>query len=178
MFSGVTVYNCSDGVRIEGAIPKVSRVIELPREVLDRPRLLAALKAGLAGFDRAELASICNAGFAKARDEGVLERLIDSLTAAESGDLADLDWAHEIFRLLRAEIAERSLIASFVKGSVIMILGCALWYDRRLSDRTQFAAFRRIALQEAIAALKDFRGRIERIFEDAGQVLKAPEARP
>ncbi|MDJ0982748.1 MAG: DUF115 domain-containing protein [Kiloniellales bacterium] len=178
MFSGVTVYNCSDGVRIEGAIPKVSRVIELPREVLDRPRLLAALKAGLAGFDRAELASICNAGFAKARDEAVLERLIDCLTAAEAGDLAELEWAHEIFRLLRAETAERSLIASFVKGSVIMILGCALWYDRRLSDRTQFAAFRRIALQEAIAALKDFRGRIERIFEDAEKVLKAPEARP
>ena len=178
MFVGVTVYNCSDGVRIEGAIPKVSRAIELPGVALDRARLMTALEAGLAGFDRAELASICNAGFAKARDEAVLERLIDCLTAAEAGDLAELEWAHEIFRLLRAETAERSLIASFVKGSVIMILGCALWYDRRLSDRAQQAGFRRIALQEALAALREFRGRIERIFEDAGQVLKAPEARP
>ena len=76
----------------------------------------------------------------------------------------------EVFRLLRAE--SRRMIASFVKGSVIMILGCALWYDKRLSDRTQLAAFRRIVLQEAIAALEDFRGRIDRIFEDAEQSLK------
>ena len=56
-----------------------------------------------------------------------------------------------------------------------MILGCALWYDRRLCDRTQQASFRRIALQEALAALNDFRGRIERIFADAEESLKAPE---
>ncbi len=175
MFTGLTVYNCSDGVRIEGATPKVSRAIELPGEPLDRARLRAALAAGLAGFERDRLASICRAGIAKAREGAVLDRLIDCLRAAEAGDLAETEWVHEVFRLLRAEAAERSLVGSFVKGSVIMILGCALWYDKRLSDRSQLGAYRRIALQEAIAALEDFRGRLDRIFEDAEGSL-APAA--
>ncbi len=175
MFVGLSVYNCSDGVRIEGATPKVSRAIELPRSPLDRARLQADLAAGLAGFERDRLAAICRDGIARAREEAVLERLIACLRAAEAGDLAETEWVHEVFRLLRAEAAERSLIASFVKGSVTMILGCALWYDKRLSDRSQLAAFRRIALQEAVAALEDFRARIAEVFEDAERRL-APAA--
>ena len=171
MFVGISVYNCSDGVRIEGALPKVSRAIALPEQPLDRAALLRRLAAGLAGFDKAELASTCQAGIAKARGDAVLERLIACLRAAEAGDLEDGEWVYEVFRLLRAETAARTLTGSFVKGSVLMILGCALWYDKRLSDRAQLAAFRRIALQEAIAALEEFRGRIDRIFAEAERVL-------
>lgn len=175
-FVGITVYNCSDGVRIDGALPKVSRAIELPGQILDRATLLAGLKAGLAGFDRAGLASICRGSIVKAREDAVLERLVACLRAAEAGDLADVEWVHEAFRLLRAETAARSLTGSFVKGSVSMILGCALWYDKRLSDRTQLAAFRRIALQEAIVALEAFRGRIDRIFAEAERTLGSDAA--
>ncbi|MDJ0944116.1 MAG: DUF115 domain-containing protein [Kiloniellales bacterium] len=176
MYAGITVYNCSDGVRIEGAIPKVSRAIELPGRPLDRAALLRGVETGLAGFDKAGLASICGAGLARAREDSVVERLIACLRAAEAGDLEDGEWVYEVFRLLRAETAARSLTGSFVKGSVTMILGCALWYDKRLRDRSQLGAFRRIALQEAIAALEDFRSRLDRIFADAERVLTASEA--
>lgn len=175
MFQGVTVCNCSDGVRIDGAIPKVSRAIELPPEPLDRGRLLAQVEAGFTRMDRAAIAGACLDRIAAAREEGLIDRLLQLLEAATAAeDQADVEWAYEAFALLDAEDKGQSLVRSFVHGSLQMILGCALWYDRRIQDPGQRAAFRRIALQEAVAGLRTFRDRLREALDESEKVLTQP----
>ena len=98
--------------------------------------------------------------------------------AAAAAEPPGTAWVHEAAALLRSEAEGRSLIGAYIKGSLLLILGCALWYDRRLVDPEQRDAYRRLALTEILVSLRDFEGRLERLFSEAESTLSGVEAAP
>lgn len=178
-FTGMSVYNCSDGVRIAGAIPKVSRAIQLPDHALDRAVLLQEVEAGLAHLKGERLAAACRSGIAAARQEALIPRLLEVFEAAQAAAAQpETEWVHEAAALLRSEAEGRSLIGAYIQGSLLLILGCALWYDRRLVEPQQRDAYRRLALAEILVSLRDFEGRLERLFSEAESTLSGVEEAP
>ncbi len=175
-FSGIEVYNCSDGVRIEGAIPKVSRAIELPEAPLDRERFLAELDRGLAHLPGERLAAGCRPRFAELQDGEVFRSILAVFEAAlAESDLNEKRWILDVFDILADEAQAHSVGAAFIRGSMITILGCANWYDRRVVDPERRDACRRIFLEEAKVAILNFDARLQVLLEEVEAKLSSAE---
>jgi len=144
----VRVYNCSDGARIEGALPKVSRAIALPDTAVAKTQLKQEIAAGLTRCNLTIASKLWDEQgqiSATARTWARIEEVLEQAAAAPDPDLA---WVHRLYRIVSDEQERNPFMASFVFGTVTVSLGCTCWYDRRIVDPEQRRAFRRVAIDE------------------------------
>ncbi len=155
---GLRVYNCSDGARIAGALPKVARAVALGAQPLDRAALRATIAQGLRRYDLDRLRGAWGEQDIRAQSEALfraLERILDR--AAEETE-PGIDWIHEIFEAVRPDNPANSALTAYLSGTLSICVGCTNWYDRRIAAPADRARYRRIAVEEfrvLVAALKD-----------------------
>lgn len=169
----VRVYNCSDGARIEGAIPKVSRAIELPEAAVDKARLRQEVAAGL---------TRCNLRIARklwdeqdqitatARTWARIQAVLQEAAAASEPDLG---WVHRIYRIVKDEQDRNAFMAAFVFGTVTISLGCMCWYDRRIVDPEERRAFRGIAVSEFQVLVANMKRMLDELLGETAAQLPA-----
>jgi hypothetical protein len=87
--SGLTVFNCSDGARIEGAKPLVPRSVRFPHGVLDRARIQAAIAQAHVRYPPGAFLDGRSLAPARAEARRFFADLDAALAAAAAGD-ADL----------------------------------------------------------------------------------------
>ena len=147
-FSEVRVYNCSDGARIEGAMPKVSRAIELKNGPVDRERLLADLDRGMTRCQPELWSKLWHEAEVREVGRAVLERFDRARAGLTESDDASADWLQGLCGAIDALNALSSPNKPFMLGTMTLAVGYASWYDRRIRDPEQRRAYRRIVAEE------------------------------
>jgi hypothetical protein len=164
------IVNCSDGARIAGTIPMLPHRLEISTPPLDRAALAARLddflpvydeKRRLAAWDRSREA--CELAATVARLEAVLDRV-------DAEPDAGIDWLKNMYDGVLYDIASPAAPA-FLFGTVATIVGALWWYDRRICDAAERAAFRRLAVAELRATLARAHRRLLRLFDDVEGVF-------
>ena len=144
------VYNCSDGARISGTVPRLARTISLSGDI-DRTKLRSELEASLYKMSTAEARQRWNQSM---RDASPLFARIRALIEAElATETPATEWVHEMFALIRPQDGDDRAVRSFLTGTMMMLMGAATWYDRHAVDPQRQARIRRIAYEEMLASI-------------------------
>jgi hypothetical protein len=163
---GVRAYNCSDGVRIAGAIPKVARAVELGRTPLDR----AVLQAGIAKFLRRysldHLRRTWSDQDSRAEAEETFCSIEGILDRAAGDPEPGIAWIHDIFEVVRPDNKAKAVITAYLSGTLSICIGCANWYDRRIADLGDRRRCRRIAIEEFRALVGALRDELSALFDE------------
>ncbi len=169
----VRIYNCSDGARIEGAVPKASRAIDLPSTAIDRDRLNAEIAGGLTRCNDVVARKLWDAQgqvAATARTWGQIE---DVLTRAVQAPDPDMSWVHELYQMVKLEEERNPFMASFVFGTVTVSIGCACWYDTRIAQPEERQVFRRLAIKEFQTLIANMKGMLDELLSEIEATLPA-----
>ncbi|MDH3593963.1 MAG: DUF115 domain-containing protein [Rhodospirillales bacterium] len=170
---GVRAYNCSDGARIAGAVPKVARAVELGAAPLDRTALQAAIAKGLRRYPLDHLRRTWGEQDSRAEAEEVfcfIERILDR--AAEESE-PGIDWIHEIFEAVRPDDPAKLVVTAYLSGTLSICIGCTNWYDRRIADPGDRQRYRRIAIGEFRALVGALRDKLFALFDEVDRRLTA-----
>ncbi len=164
-FHNLTVYNCSDGVRIEGAIPKLSETIAFDHGPIDRARFRGELNAMLSPFPLERVRDTWSALDWRATTGSLFARIDRALAEAEQSPAGNMDWLHEVYDALRAANGREEALAVYLRGTMTLSLGCINWYHRRIAEAPARERFRLIALEETRAMVAGLKTRLAELFE-------------
>ena len=171
---GLTTYNCSDGARIDGAIPMVSRVLELENEPVDRAGLLETMAASLHRYDLERFREAWGSKERRAELAATFDRIDECLERALAAEEPDLSWLHEVYDVIRMD-GDGSVVAkSFLSGTLSICMGAVNWYDRRLCQEDRRAEVRRMSVEILRAAVADIRARLEALYDEVDEVVAVP----
>jgi len=174
-YRSVKVYNCSDGVRIEGAIPKVARAIEIPEDAIDRDKVRREISQGLARGDRDLWPERWRDSGIHAQSTAILDRMDGLLEALAADPGSSGDWLQGFCDAIQAMEGRSPANAALLRGTLQLAVGCASWYDRRISDPTQIGPYRRMAAAELRALVGRIRGALEALLEEIDLTLERPD---
>lgn len=160
VFRSVTVYNCSDGARIAGTIPKVSRAVGLDRPPLDRPAVLASLEKAVRQFDKERLKACWSEADLETQAATTFEQIDAILTRAESRAEPDMEWLHEIFALASPDGGNGLVADTYLSGSLCLCVGSLNWYDRRIAAPEDRVRYRRLAISVFRDIVADLESRL------------------
>lgn len=169
----VRVYNCSDGARIEGALPQVSRAIALPAEDVDKARLKREIAAGLTRCNPEIARKLWDEQGQAAATARTWTRLEAALQPADAAPECELDWVHRLYRIVQEEQERNPFLAAFLFGTVTVSLGCACWYDRRIVDPERRRVFREMALGEFRGLLANMKRPLDELLGEITARLPA-----
>jgi hypothetical protein len=167
------VYNCSDGARIAGAIPKVARAVELSGAMLDRPSILADMAKSLCRYSPDRLRDTWRRQDCRAQTGEIFQAIEQVLARAEADTDPGIDWLHEIFEIVRPDNQTKLVATAYLSGTVMICIGCANWYDRRIVDAEHRRHYRRIAVVEVRRMVGELKGRLHGLFDDVDQRIAA-----
>jgi hypothetical protein len=176
VFASVKVYNCSDGVRIAGAVPKVARAIELPEAPVDRSALRQSLAESFQRYDPERLAQAWQSEDRRAEMAEVLDRIEAVLERAGAAPEPAMDWLHQVFELVHPDDKSREVVASFLSGTLLLCMGSANWYDRRVAEPAQRPACRRILIEEFGAVIAEIRRQFDALIEEVDVLVQGAQA--
>ena len=165
----IKVYNCSDGIRIDGAVPKVARAIELPETAIDRGTVAREISRGLAHCKRELWSKKWRESDIRAQGRAILDRMDEVLADIVAEPGTNVDWLQEFCDANQAMESLCPANASLLSGSLQLAVGCASWYDRRICGEDQQGAYRRMAAEELTALI----GRLRNSFEDLLDEMEA-----
>ncbi len=161
----LAVYNCSDGAWIAGAIPKVSRALELTNPVVDRE----AVKREISRYINVVMPERTAELWCHRTRQAELNDFLDQIEAilmplGDAPDPSD-DWMLEVGRAIMETKMTNPIIASYLSGTLQILLGVTRWYDRRVEDAQGRANFRRYATGVLLEYVRRFRGDLSELFE-------------
>ncbi len=162
----VQVYNCSNGVRIDGAIPKVARAIELPESEIDRAAVVREISQGLARCPRERWSKEWHQIDIRAHGNEILDHMEDILGSLAADPGPDADWLEGICDAIQAMRHRSPATASFLSGTLQLAVGCASWYDRRICDPSHVDPYRRMAAEELRALAGRLREGLKALLEE------------
>ena len=192
-------YNCSDGVRIEGATPKLSRTIALP--AADKAPIVAKLLDAHKDYPPDQFdKSWTRRNMVRATLE-FRNRLLDGLKdplkgkgppGARAGRKDPLGFLDRIVKIVVPSTPEaNSPEHHFYRGTIFMTLIACYFYNARVKNSRQRAVFRKIMKEElatlftvmADYILDFYRGldpdKIKRDEEEAADLLQSkPKSKP
>lgn len=171
----LTVYNCSDGARIQGAIPKVSRAVDLSAGAFDHARVKSEIAAqttrvtlernrGL--WRHRKFGQEAQAFFAEVR--ALLEPVARQ---SEPGG----DWIEQLGGLVVATARSSPVIISYLAGTFLIMSGISRYYDRRIVGVDDRAVFRRMAAEGILEITRQVEQDLRQLFEEVEEGL-APAA--
>ncbi len=174
--------NCSDGARIANAIPRLTRTIELTNEPVDREAFKRQIRDGISVFSEGRRRQSWYLPLRRSEVQVVVDAALACLDRAAAQDDPDLEWMHELATLVRYDLGgERSTALAFFYGTVLLMLGCSWWYDRRLAEADRRTDFRKAVIAELRASfegmdqrLKQLYQEIEDYFNGEREVIEAP----
>lgn len=167
----VRLYNCSDGVRIAGALPKVARAIELPAEPLDAVALKRDIAGGLRVFTAKLLQDMWDGDARLAEVEAVFDRLEAVLLAAGDDPDRGIGWIHELFEIVGRAGEQSAATKAYLTGTTLLVIGCVRWYDRRLSDVGYRTLYRGLAAQMVLETFRDMRRQLTELVRETDERL-------
>ena len=170
---GVTVYNCSDGVRIAGAVPKVSRAVELADIPIDSARLAREIDGGLIHYGPKLAKHRWSPAEHQQEANAVIERVIELIDDARQSPVPDLSCVDAIFDVVRPDSDVNQVALSYLSGSMIVLLGCATWYGRHLTDPTKRDSYAPMALAELDVSMRVLRDGMADLFEEVDRTMGA-----
>lgn len=152
---GATYYNCSNGMAIDGTIPKIPKAVSLPGGV-DKAVELDNLLGDLIQYDRAQFEKSWGA-----KDwAGAVGQLCDELIGLcddRDGDYPFL-YLLKMFDVLTA-VSDMDLPSniSLLRGSIFMMLITVGFYPSRLTDPTKAEELQEIIRSEVRARIEEMR---------------------
>ncbi len=170
---GLKAYNCSDGARIAGAVPKVARAVELAGAPLERGALLAEMTKSLHRYSAKRLRDTWQEQNCRAQAHEIFDAVEQVLARAEADPAAGIDWIHEIFEIVRPDNRAKQAATAYLSGSCMIAIGCLSWYDRRIADPDQRCRYRRIAIEAFGAMVADMRRRLDVLFDEVERRIAA-----
>lgn len=188
-------YNCADGVRIEGATPKLSRTVTLP--AVDKAAVVAKLLDSYKDYPADQFEkSWTKRNLVRATLE-FCNRLHDGLNdppkdpkspATRAGRKSPLDFlARTVKNAVPATPEANTPEHHFFRGTIFMALIACYFYEGRITNPRKRAVFRRLMKEElaglfrviADYALDFYReldpDKIKRDEEEAADLLKKPK---
>ncbi len=175
-YRSVQVYNCSNGVRIDGAIPKVARAIELPETVIDRAAVGREISQGLARCKRERWSMQWRESDIRAQSTVILDHLEGILVALAADPGSSVDWLQSFCDAIQAIEHQSPANAALLGGTLQLAVGCASWYDRRICDPGQIDPYRRLAAEELSALVGRLREGLEALLDEMETTLDLPGA--
>ncbi len=164
-FHNLTVYNCSDGVRIEGAVPKLPETVAFDHGPIDRARFRSELTALLSPYPLERLRDVWSALDWRPASDALFARIDRALEEAAQDPAGGMDWLHAIYDALRAADGREEAVAAYLRGTMTLSLGCINWYHRRIVEPGARERFRSIALEETRAMVAGLKSRLAELFE-------------
>jgi hypothetical protein len=161
--SGRTYYNCSDGVAIDGAVPRAAKTLSLPAGV-DKAKEIETLLGQFPKYSRAQF----DASWTQRDWAGAVDELCDTLI--DLCDIEDEDYPLRYMAAVARTLIPKTVAANapilMIRGSILMVLISAAYYLSRLADRGRRAELEAIVRDEFIATL-------EAMKQEAGDGLRA-----
>ncbi len=170
-YRSVQVYNCSDGVRIDGAVPKVTRAIELPENTIDRAALGSEISQGLAHCKPEMWSKQWRGADIRAQSAAIFDHLEEMLAALATDPGSSVDWLQSFCDAIQAMEHQSPANATLLGGTLQLTVGCASWYDRRICDRAKSEAYRRMAAEELRALIGRLRESLENLLDEMEATL-------
>lgn len=162
----VQCVNCSDGVRIENVVPRLSRMVVLPSSDLDRAAVKQKLFNDLPDYDSELCRSLWKRDVIEAHAGDVLAQIRSILADADLELEGNLDWMRKLYDLVIYEVAGEPPTRTFLFGTTVMMLASFYWADGRLTDPEARQAFRRAAIVELQSAYDRMQARYTRLLDD------------
>ncbi|MBC8157766.1 MAG: motility associated factor glycosyltransferase family protein [Alphaproteobacteria bacterium] len=161
---GLTCYNCSDGMAIDGAVPKVPKAVSLP-EASDKAAELEGIFNGFTLYSREEFDRYWGARNWPDEIEKICDQLIE--LCDEKDDDYPLRYVVKMYKALtqssdRGEAAELLMI----RGSIFMIMITVGYYYSRLVDRDREQEFLELLSSELKVILGEIRDETVAFFHD------------
>ncbi len=160
--------NCSDGVRIGGAVPMLPRVLELNNPPLDHPQVMADMRDKLPSFSPDLLNRIWTDADLPANSRAIFQRVDELLAAAlaTDGDDPGVTWVYQLYDVLD-EVNVRSPATNiFLSGTTCLYIGSFWWFDGRIEDAQARNRFRRTAIEELRGLYAGMGQRLSVLFAD------------
>ncbi len=175
----IRVSNCSDGARIDGALPKVPAALNLTSPVLDRAKVKDAIRAVHRCYEPAEF--LHDSPFAEWR-QAAEQFFDDSLEMIDQAIEHDRNFV-EFWRRLseffaKAEGAYRK-VGSIVSGSAVSMPKIGMFYAHRIRDPEQRQEIFNAFLRHYRATFEFMRDGTFALFDSIERRLESPvEANP
>ena len=149
---GATYYNCSDGMTIEGAVPKIPKAVSLS-DGPDKATVLENLLGDLIQYDRAQFEKSWGAEDWAASVEDLCDELI--ALCDETDDDYPFLYLQKMFDVLTScPDANLPSHMALLRGSFFMMLMTVGFYPARLIDPAQAEAFQEIIRSEFRAGIE------------------------
>jgi hypothetical protein len=164
---GANYYNCSDGMAIEGAVPKIPKAVSLPEA--DKAGELASLFGDLPVYSRDVFDKSWGAKDWAGEVESLCNRLI-AFCDEEPDEDYPLRYMLKICGVL-TKSTERGPAAevSMIRGSIFMVMISANYYVNRVADPARKAEFLEVVRAELRKILEESR-------DEAVEFLRGLEA--
>lgn len=170
LHSDVHVINCSDGARIEGALPMLPHILDIDGPQIDRERLRAMLDEHLGLFDAARRRNAWDRQVEEAALDDIVARIGSILDDAEAQTEPPIDWLTDLYRTVAYDSGSPAG-AAFFYGSLTLVDGAIWWYDRRIDDPEARARYRRLAIAQLRKMVAEGRQRLTTLFDDVEAVF-------
>jgi hypothetical protein len=153
---GRTYYNCSDGVRMEGAIPKVAKAVSL-NGTLDKAKEIDDILNKFPRYTRAD--------FDRAWTDEDYGAAVEKLCAEliELCNLKDEEFPlRYFFKLSKALIKHGKIGAEIMmlRGSMLMLIISGWFYIARVTDPEKVPVMEDIVRTEIVSAIKEVKKRV------------------
>ncbi len=143
----IDVFNCSDGARIAGATPKVSRVLRFEGPSVDRAALFQSIVKDIPTIGDTWLGRCWDREAQIAEALELAQGLRSIVMRAKQQQDPGRCWMDEIVKAVRYEVGESPVVRSYFFGTFVLMLGVFWWYDRRLSSTAEQSRGRQVALE-------------------------------
>lgn len=178
--------NCSDGVRIAHAVPRLARLVDFPAGPLDRAAVKQRIADGLPVYSGAHCRGLWKRDAFARHADTLFGEIEGVLAGAADAAPDDFSWAHELYTLTNFDTCDGPPTRAFLFGTTVMMLACLYWVDGRLADDVGRAAFRAAAmarLQQTYGRLhggyRELLDDVDGYFDgrlDAGELTRARAA--
>lgn len=165
------VMNCSDGARIIGATPKLSRVVELAGEPVDRANLRDSIIGKLPTIDANWLDRCWNKETQLADLRALTHKLVEIVAHARAEDKNGRQWMDDLVDAIRYEVDQPPLVKSYFFGSFVLMLGVFWWYEKRMASDEAREQCRAIAFDLMDRAIAHAEHVVSQLINEIDDVL-------
>ncbi len=167
----VRCFNCSDGARIAGAIPKLPRMLDLADKPIARAKTVRDVIEKLPVYSKEYAEKTWeNADFAAVAKD-TYRRIDDVFARAEKNAEDETAWLDELYEMFDGDVSIPSSMPPFLLGTTVLFMGLFWWIDGRIKDDLVRRRFRRSAVRELRKVYDEMGQRVQRLASDVTNAI-------